>query len=309
MEHQWNEILDHEHRLTEKVLAVLQKETEDLARGQGNPDLVKQALDFFGVFTDRCHHHKEEDVLFPLLEKRGIPGRGGPVGVMLQEHEQGRKYMADMRLALDNKDWDKLAATARSYVDLLKGHIWKEDDVLYPAGRKVLSAQDAQELVEQFAKVEEQVGEGVHERYSALAAELEKKSGAVERLINNVPLELLDAMLDALPFEITLVDADDTVIYFNKENKEKLFSRTRAAIGRKVQQCHPQKSVYLVNQIVDEFKSGQRDFAEFWINVGPRKAHIRYFAVRDDAGKYLGCVGVDQDITEIQKLEGEKRLL
>lgn len=309
MENTWNEILDHEHRLTEKVLAVLEKEAGDLAGGKGNPELVAQALDFFTVFTDRCHHHKEEDVLFPLLEKRGIPREGGPIGMMLIEHDQGRRYIGEMRQALESKEWDRLAAAARGYVELLKGHIWKEDDVLYPAGRKVLSGADARELVEQFEKVEEGVGEDVHRRYTALAEELEKKSGAVERLIKNVSLEFLDAMLDTLPFEITLVDAEDTVIYFNKENKEKLFSRTRAAIGRKVQQCHPQQSVDLVNRILEGFKSGETDFAEFWINVGPRKAYIRYFAVRDDAGSYLGCVGVDQDITAIQKLEGEKRLL
>jgi len=133
--------------------------------------------------------------------------------------------------------------------------------------------------------------------------------GEMRPLIADVPLELVDAMLDMLPLDITLLDSEDTVRYFNKETKERLFPRTRAIIGRKVQQCHPEKSVHVVNQLLDDFKSGSRDWGEFWIDVQDRKIHIRYFAVRDSAGKYLGCVGLDQDITDIQKLKGEKRLL
>ncbi|MEW6274970.1 MAG: PAS domain-containing protein [Bacillota bacterium] len=307
MEKSWDQVLDHEHRLIEKMLEILQKEAEKLKNKQGNPETVTRALDFFTEFADGCHHQKEEKALFPLLQERGIPKEGGPIGVMLAEHEEGRKLVARMKEAADQKDWPQLAEAAAGYSELLKGHIWKEDDVLYPAGKKVLSAGDAGSLVERFEEIEKELGPGVHEKYARLVHELERKSGAIEPLIKNVPLELLDAMLDTLPFEITLVDSEDTVIYFNKENKEKLFSRTRAAIGRKVQQCHPQKSAHLVQQILDDFKSGKKDFFEFWINLGPRKAYIRYFAVRDEAGRYLGCVGVDQDITEIQKLEGEKR--
>lgn len=128
-------------------------------------------------------------------------------------------------------------------------------------------------------------------------------------LIADMPIELVDAMLDTLPLDITFVDSEDTVRYFNKETKPRLFARTRAIIGRKVQRCHPQKSVHVVNQILADFKSGRRDWAEFWIDVKDRKIYIRYFAVRDSAGKYLGCVEASQDITDIQKLQGEKRLL
>ena len=118
----------------------------------------------------------------------------------------------------------------------------------------------------------------------------------------------LEAMLNSLPIDITFVDKEDTVRYFSQP-KERLFPRAKAVIGRKLQQCHPQKSVHLLNQILDEFKSGDRDLAEFWVDVKGRKIHIRYFAIRDSSGKYLGCVGVDQDVTDIQKLEGQKRLL
>lgn len=133
--------------------------------------------------------------------------------------------------------------------------------------------------------------------------------GEIRPLIADVPIELVDAMLDTLPLEMTFVDSEDTVRYFNKETKHRMFPRTRAVIGRKVQQCHPQRSVHLANQILNDFRNGKRDSAGFWIDVKGRKIYIRYFAVRDSAGKYLGCVGVDQDITDIQKLQGEKRLL
>jgi len=121
-------------------------------------------------------------------------------------------------------------------------------------------------------------------------------------------LRELEAMLNTLPLDITFVDAEDRVRYFN-EPRERLFPRTKAIIGRTVQQCHPQKSLPLVNRILEDFKSGQRDVAEFWIDVKGRKVHIRYFAVRDSDGRYLGCVEATQDVTDLKKLEGEKRLL
>ncbi len=118
----------------------------------------------------------------------------------------------------------------------------------------------------------------------------------------------IEAVLNALPVDITFVDKEDTVKYFSKAEK-RIFVRTKAVIGRKVQQCHPQKSVHVVNKILDSFKSGEKDVAEFWIQKGDRLIHIRYFAVRNKDGKYLGTMEVTQDITDIKRIEGEKRLL
>jgi PAS domain S-box-containing protein len=120
--------------------------------------------------------------------------------------------------------------------------------------------------------------------------------------------EEVDNILNALPVDVTFVDKGDTVRYFNKVGK-RIFVRTKAVIGRKVQQCHPQKSVHVVNKILESFKAGKKDVAEFWIQVGNRLIQIRYFAVRDKDGKYLGTMEVTQDITDIKKIEGEKRLL
>jgi hypothetical protein len=118
---------------------------------------------------------------------------------------------------------------------------------------------------------------------------------------------VLGRVLDALPFEFSYVDADDRVRLFNK-NGDRIFPRPPGVIGKRVQDCHPSKSVHRVQQILDEMKDGKRDSAEFWIDLNDRKIHIRYFAVREN-GKYMGCLEVSQDITEIQRIKGEKRLL
>ena len=118
----------------------------------------------------------------------------------------------------------------------------------------------------------------------------------------------LNPLLNILPIEITFIDDNDTVQYFNNPQKM-IFIRTKQVIGRKVQNCHPAKSVETVTKILETFKTHRKNFAEFWINSHDRMLYIRFFAVRAAEGKYLGTVEVVQDITDIQKLEGQKRLL
>ncbi len=127
-------------------------------------------------------------------------------------------------------------------------------------------------------------------------------------MLENFSLETLEAIFDALPLDVTFVDETDTVRYYSKGD-DRIFRRTPAVIGRKVQDCHPKESLDKVNQVASNLKSGKRDFAEFWIDLKGRKIYIRYFAVRDRDGQYVGTVEVSQDITEIKKLKGEKRLL
>ena len=127
-------------------------------------------------------------------------------------------------------------------------------------------------------------------------------------MIEKLSHEIIGALLNALPVDITFVDEENKVQYFNKEGK-RLFARSRKIIGIKVQKCHPQKSIHVVNQILEDFRNNRRDSANFWIDLKGRKIYIRYFAVRDKEGKYLGCLEVTQDITDIQKITGEKRLL
>ncbi len=127
-------------------------------------------------------------------------------------------------------------------------------------------------------------------------------------MLETFSTETLEAIFDALPVEVSFVDDADTVRYYSKGDK-RIFRRTPAVIGRKVQDCHPPKSLHKVEQVISDLKSGKREMAEFWIDLNGRKIYIRYFSVRDKAGKYLGTLEVTQDITDIQKITGEKRLL
>jgi PAS domain S-box-containing protein len=127
-------------------------------------------------------------------------------------------------------------------------------------------------------------------------------------MIENLSKEQLAGILEALPVEVSFVDEDDLVRFWNK-HETRIFKRPVSVVGKSVQNCHPKHSVDKVNQILSDFKSGKRDSAEFWIDLKGRKVYIRYFAVRDKTGRYLGTLEVTQDITEIKKIEGEKRLL
>ena len=120
--------------------------------------------------------------------------------------------------------------------------------------------------------------------------------------------ELLEAIFDALPVDVTYVDENDTVRYYSKHD-ERVFRRTPAVIGRQVQNCHPKDSLDKVTRVVSELKSGKRNVAEFWIDFKGRKVYIRYFTVHDKEGKYRGILEVTQDITDIQKITGQNRLL
>ena len=127
-------------------------------------------------------------------------------------------------------------------------------------------------------------------------------------MLEKLSSEALEAIFDTLPVEMSFVDSNDTVRYYSKGDK-RIFKRSPAVIGKKVQDCHPQKSLYKVEQVVSELKAGKRDLAEFWIDLKGRKIYIRYFPVRNKQGKYLGIIELTQDITDIQKMEGENRLL
>ena len=127
-------------------------------------------------------------------------------------------------------------------------------------------------------------------------------------MIENLSKEQLKGILETIPIEISFVDENDLVKFWNK-HETRIFKRPLSVIGKSVQNCHPKRSLDKVNQILSDFKSGKRDSAEFWINLGDKKVYIRYFVVRNKNGKYLGTLEATQDITEIKKIEGEKRLL
>ncbi len=169
--------LKQDHRVIEKVLAVLEK----LARSPAEPlETWEKAVDFIRNFADRCHHLKEEKILFPALEERGIPRQGGPVGMMLFEHEEGRAYVRGMVEALEFAQGDPEAATpalieyVSAYLRLLRQHINKEDDILFEMADEALTPEEQKELLREFEKHEmKEIGPGVHGRYLKIAEELE----------------------------------------------------------------------------------------------------------------------------------------
>jgi hemerythrin-like domain-containing protein len=170
------EILSAEHRVIERVLAVVEKLTQRPA--EASLERWQKALDFIRHFADECHHLKEERVLFPAMEAHGIPKEGGPIAMMLLEHEEARSYVKSMFEALKNCHTETakqtLISNAASYSRLLKEHIQKEDEILFVMADEVIPPDEQAELMHAFEKHEaEEMGQGVHEKYLAVADELE----------------------------------------------------------------------------------------------------------------------------------------
>jgi len=183
---QATDILMSEHRVIERVIASLESAAERLAAGQAvRPGFFLDAAAFIKGFADGCHHRKEEGVLFERMAAAGLPREVGPIAVMLAEHEQGRAFTRGMRAAAerlaagDAAAAREVVANARGYAALLRQHIQKEDGILFPMAAQVIPAAQHAEVVEAFEHVEhEETGEGVHEKYLALAEALEREAAA-----------------------------------------------------------------------------------------------------------------------------------
>jgi len=312
----WDDFLVAEHEMIERAMAVLKINLEKIDEAIKTPLQMQRAIDFLLEFGDKVHNTKEENFLFPLMGQKGMPVEGGPIGVMLMEHDAERSLLQRMMAELPNlaeattSARHKFAAEGFEYLTIRAEHIWKENDVLYAMGRKVFSDEDNTSLLDAFKTLDQQIyGDSARDHYAQMLAEVEKDSEAKKRLIRNLSYEQIDAIMETLPFEVTFVDAEDTVAYFNKLDKTKLFPRTRSVIGRKVDKCHPEKSVDMVNQIVTGFKERTMDHAEFWIDFRDDKILIRYYPVYSEADEYMGVLEVTQAIGAIQKIEGEKRLM
>lgn len=175
------QILNEEHRVILRVLAALERIAEATrAAGRIPARSAADALDFLATFADRCHHGKEEELLFPALVKKGLPREVGPVAVMLAEHDEGRALVRAMRAALagEGRPAEDFARAASEFVELLRAHIAKEDQVLFPMADGMLAEAEQAELLGAFERVEQHdLGEGTHERYLALARDLCERTG------------------------------------------------------------------------------------------------------------------------------------
>lgn len=263
------------------------------------------------------HYRRKEYLLFPFFEKKNLPG---PPMVMWGKHDEIRTMLRETIAGLQQVE-SMTAAEAKAYnmftvtpaVEAVDDMVYKEEKILFPTALDILTEPDWYDVYLQsdeygyclYAPQFEWTPEGVARtemRPSAAAG------GRVQMPTGSFTLDELIAAFSTLPFDLTFVDKDDTVRYFSP-GKERIFDRTRAILGRKVQYCHPPKSVRIVNQIVKDFKAGKQERARFWINMRGRLIYICYYAVRDAQGGYLGTLEVTQDLTEVRALEGERRLL
>ncbi len=314
-------ILMEEHRIllqyAESLMRVLRELTKADQSGlmAGQTEHVDHIVKHFK--DSEKHYLREENVLFPYIEKHGVTE---PPKIMWMEHDEIRRIkkslyaLADDRKGVPVAEWAmRLQPEAKKLADMLASHFNKENNVLFPTAMKLFSEGEWEAVRKEF----DEIGyccftppRGV----AKVAAKPEKapadavSAGEVTFRTGKLTVEELTAILNALPVDISFVGKDDTVRYFS-DNRDRIFVRTTAVLGLKVQQCHPQKSVDRVEQILHDFREGRRENAEFWINIGGRMVYIRYFPVRSPGGEYLGCLEVTQDITEVRKLEGEKRLL
>jgi len=261
------------------------------------------------------HYTRKEQLLFPYLERYGFTG---PSKVMWGKDNEVRELLKGAASGIEESDLDQesLNKHLQPLIEEVEGMIFKEENILFPTSLEKLKVNDWVEILKEseevgyaFIEKPKDVGALIEELKSAVTEEAKIAEGN-EIVLPTGELKLTELMnlLNTFPVDVTFIDKDDRVKYFSA-GKERIFVRTRAVIGRKVQNCHPPQSVEAVEKILTSFKEGKKDSVEFWINYVGKFIHIRYFAVRGENRQYLGTLEVTQDLTQIRKLEGEKRLL
>lgn len=313
----------HTFRLENEAIAKLVSELRSLideiaGKDQVDQKLLQQWRELHQKLLEiEKHYSRKENILFPYLEKNGI---SGPPSVMWAIHDDIRAQLKQIS-ALLNKDGElsieelktQIESVARPMLTAISEMVYKENNILLPMCLETLTEDEWKEILDQS----DDIG------YTLIAPEKEwqpvpdKKveqtptkapEGYLEFETGMLTLEQIEAIFNTLPLDITFVDKDNTVRYFSM-GAERIFTRTKAVIGRRVEHCHPPASVHVVTRIVEELRAGKRKSADFWIRKGGELIYIRYFPVRSAEGEFLGVLEVTQNVTDIQKLAGEKRLL
>ena len=305
-------ILMEEHRMQLDMAGMLREVAKDILNNPSE-ELISRAREIAQHIKGAENHYlREENVLFPLLEKHGVVQ---PPAIMWSEHDRIREIKKNLVTLVDSlspseKDKIKeLYSVSLSLAEMLLSHFYKENNILFPTALRLFTQEEWIKARKDFDEVgyccfiPPPLPSEIEEK-----KELKIEGGRIVFETGSMSREELEAVLNTLPVDITFVDKNDVVRYFN-QSKDRIFVRTKSVIGRKVQQCHPKKSIDIVNRIIEDFKTGKRDVAEFWINFQGRLVYIRYFPVRNKEGEFLGVLEVTQDVTKIKKLEGEKRLL
>lgn len=280
------------------------------------PEKKFALLGNLGLLMDlEKHYSRKENCFFPLLEKYG---HNAPSKVMWGVDDNIREMLKDTKRKLENDEADFVESFEKTKEEILE-MIFKEEEILVPL---LLDTFTEDEWLK-IASDSEEIGyclvapetkwvpkrKSFVERYQDDQKEAEKLNDTVSFKIGHLSKKELELVLNTLPIDITFVDKDDVVKYFNQA-KDRIFTRTKSVIGRSVQNCHPPKSVHTIEVLLDDFKSGKRDSEAFWIQMGPSKfVFIEYFAVRDELGQYMGVLEVTHDVKRYRDLEGDKRLL
>ncbi|MDO4924948.1 MAG: DUF438 domain-containing protein [Turicibacter sp.] len=259
------------------------------------------------------HYQKKENLFFPYMEKYGIVA---PPQVMWGVDDEIRADIKEIKTLLEqNSKLDSIIIQKIENVIIrVEEMIFKEENIMAPMLLEHLTQEEWKKIADESHEIGfliKKVSEWnpVISTQDVEAKEEENVQEGLIKLPSGIfTTEQLTWMLNTLPFDITFVDKDDFVKYFS-EGKERTFIRTRSIIGRNVSNCHPPASVHIVEKIVSDFKSGRKDQEDFWIKLGDKFVLIRYYAVRNDQGEYLGVLEVTQDIKEIQQIVGEKRLV
>ncbi len=307
-----------ENAALEDVIATMRKIFTEIAGQAGNAD-VKEIVFRLRQSANELmdldkHYQRKEHALFSCLERHGITG---PSKVMWAKDDDARKLLKQMNeLAHDCGPTaaavQQFAPQAERALSAVEEMIFKEENILFPMSLQTLTENEWAEIWVAspqygWCLVEPQAGYTPPANADAATGAV-PKDGTIMMPTGHVSVEQLVAVLSTLPLDLTFVDAEDRVAFFS-EGPERIFARSKAIVGRKVQHCHPPRSADTVNKILDDFRSGRQNVAEFWINFQGKFVHIRYFAVRNPAGEYLGTVELTQDLAPLRQLFGERRLL
>ncbi|MFX0094456.1 MAG: DUF438 domain-containing protein [Candidatus Hodarchaeota archaeon] len=303
-------VFEQENRAIEAVIVEIQSLLEQLKSNQTPELLLQWKVKHNQLMDIEKHFLRKENLLFPFLEKHGFTG---PSKVMWALHDDIRAELKEVSRFLNEETvtTELIEETVLPMMQMITDLIYKEEKILFPTSIEKLTEKQWVTIARQSDGIGYcLVAPGIIWKATTdVSLEDEEILDKKVRLSTGhlVP-EQLELIFSHLPVDLTFINENDQVVFFST-GPERIFHRTKAIIGRKVQNCHPPKSVHVVNQILEEFKSKKRDIAEFWINPKENLIHIRYFAIRDTNGNYKGTLEMTQNVTDIRELKGEKRLL
>ncbi|WP_321281194.1 PAS domain-containing protein [Marinifilum fragile] len=318
-------ILMRENRELEKRLGEIKPLVKSFNKAQTEEQLkndlqeISVRIEEFAEFEK--HYSRKENIFFPYFENQYPEYKC--LGVMWSIHDDIRRIRKELLQALgaDQPDLNLINKLIGDLFFLMYTIIFREEYLLFPVALNAVSSDLWDEMNQQSVElgfsfidtpVFSQEQKSKESKLFALEGEELDARQLGNTLLNfDTGLMTLDQammLLNHLPVDITMIDENDRVRFFSNP-KDRFFTRSKAIIGRTVQNCHPPESVHVVDELLKAFKSGAKDSEPFWIQMQGRFILIQYFALRDEEGNYKGCIEVSQDLTELKKLEGEKRLM